>query len=249
MSELVIDLSHHNTILNSLEPAKSHGVRGVIHKATEGSSYLDSKVQARYHLADQVGMLWGCYHFLRPGNMVQQATHFVNSMKNLGVLDDETLLAADHEDSAVSLASLMQFLLEVERLTNRVPVIYSGHVIKAQLQNYTGNAIPYRLWLAQYSSTPTLPKGFKEYFLWQYTDQGSVPGISSPVDLNRFDGTFTELYAGWSGGEDMPIPEFVPTPEPAPEPEPEEKLVEVVIDVHTVPGVKVKVTVVNPGPD
>lgn len=39
----------------------------------------------------------------------------------------------------------------------------------------------YTFWLAQYEDTPTFVYNFQ---LWQYTNQGTVPGIEGPVDLN-----------------------------------------------------------------
>lgn len=39
----------------------------------------------------------------------------------------------------------------------------------------------YDIWFAQYANEPRLPY---EYKVWQYTAEGTVPGITQPVDLN-----------------------------------------------------------------
>lgn len=39
----------------------------------------------------------------------------------------------------------------------------------------------YVFWLAEYSPTPTFAYDFE---MWQYTNEGSVPGIQGPVDMN-----------------------------------------------------------------
>lgn len=39
----------------------------------------------------------------------------------------------------------------------------------------------YDIWFAQYANEPKLPYNFK---IWQYTAEGTVPGIPQPVDLN-----------------------------------------------------------------
>lgn len=39
----------------------------------------------------------------------------------------------------------------------------------------------YEIWFAQYANEPTLPYHYK---VWQYTAEGTVPGIYKPVDLN-----------------------------------------------------------------
>jgi len=227
----VIDLSHHNTIPESLQAAKDAGVWGIIHKLTEGTSFTDDKVQGRYFLAGQAGMLWGLYHFIRPGRIEEQAQFFVDQANALEVADDDTLYVLDYEDAGVSLDDALEFMRKVEELTGHVPVLYSGHVLKEALGGKPNPEISdYLLWLAQYSSAPTLPVGFDSYWLWQFTESGSVPGISPPVDCNAFDGTEYDLRASWSGtGE--------PTPEPGPEPE----VATVTITIAAPPGVNVVV--------
>jgi len=226
----VIDLSHHNTVPSSLQPARDAGVWGVIHKLTEGTGFTDSKVGARYFLARDAGMLWGVYHFIRPGKIEQQAEYFVGRADALEVADDDTLYVLDYEDAGVSLNDALTFMRRVEALTGRAPALYSGHVLKEALGGKPNAEISeYRLWLAQYSSAPTLPPGFDDYWLWQFSESGSVPGINPPVDVNAYDGTETDLRAEWSGG--------APVPEPGPEPE----AVVVTITIAAPPGVQVVV--------
>jgi lysozyme len=201
----VIDISHHQ-IVQSLEEVKEEGIVGVIHKLTEGTSFVDKKVSARFHLAQEAGLKWGLYHFLRPGNMRAQAEHFINTARAKGMLGPEVMLAADHEDRGVSLADLVNFLHAVESLSNRSPVIYSGHVLKEQLGTKGDSRLkPYRLWLAQYSSKPKLPAGFDKHWLWQYTEDGQVPGITPPTDLNAcWEDDIPALLATWSGTYEEP---------------------------------------------
>ena len=228
----VIDLSHHNAIPQSLVPARQAGIIGCIHKCTEGSTHADSKVEARHYLAMQAGMAWGLYHFLRPGSMGAQAEWFVSTANRLGVIDERTLLCADHEDDNVSLDELIEWLDLVEEATGRVPIIYSGHVLKDQCQTapYPTN---YRLWLCHYTSgTPTLPAGCNSYWLWQYSDKATVAGITPPTDVNHFEGSDEDFLAAWSGGTAIVSP--VP-------PEPATGVVTIAITAPA--GVEVKVTV------
>jgi hypothetical protein len=122
------------------------------------------------------------------------------------LLGPEVMLAADHEDRGVSLADLVNFLHAVESLSNRSPVIYSGHVLKEQLGTKGDSRLkPYRLWLAQYSSKPKLPAGFDKHWLWQYTEDGQVPGITPPTDLNAcWEDDIPALLATWSGTYEEP---------------------------------------------
>ena len=43
----------------------------------------------------------------------------------------------------------------------------------------------YGIWLAQYYDTPFFPY---EFTMWQYTNAGTVDGISGQVDLNLYFG-------------------------------------------------------------
>lgn len=206
---VVVDLSHHNTVPESLKPAKAAGVLGVIHKLTEGTGYVDDKVAARYHLALDADLLWGVYHFIRPGKIAEQARHFLAQAK--GVANPETIFVLDYEDAGVSLDDCLQFLELVEVETGRTPIIYSGHVLKEKLGGKpNANLARYPLWLAQYGPEAVLPPGWDNYWLWQFTDKGTVPGINPPTDCNAYDGPTEQMVAEWRGEE---------APEPAPEPE------------------------------
>src|SRR5262245_30011624 len=131
----VIDLSHYNTIPQSLMPAAQSGIVGVIHKLTESTGYTDPKVQARYSLARDAGLCWGVYHFIRPGKISQQASFFLAQAKKLEVTDDDTLYVLDYEDAGVSLDDVAVFMQAIEAGLDprRAPVLYSGHVLKDKL--------------------------------------------------------------------------------------------------------------------
>jgi lysozyme len=199
MNNKVIDLSHNNVIAKDLVPARDAGVRGVIHKLSEGVSMTDPTVKARYTLSKDAGLLWGIYHFLRPGDIGQQVAHFLKKAEQLQVMDDSTLLACDFEKT-IPLVDVLHFLQAIETATERSPVLYSGNYLKD-----AGGApacppiVRYRLWMPQYGPEAVLPKGFDSYWLWQWTDKGKVAGIGGSVDLNHFNGTDQQLAAEWSG--------------------------------------------------
>jgi lysozyme len=207
---LVIDLSHNNNVVNWNAIAGA-GIRGVIHKATEGVSVLDHTYDARREAAVKAGLLWGAYHFLRPGDMKAQAAFFLRTAKP----DATTLVAADHEDTGVSLDNLKVFLAELTSATGRSPVVYSGHVIKAQLGDRHDAALEKcRLWLAQYTTgEPAWPdKTWAKWWLWQFTDQGATPGITGHVDHDAYANAAGNLAAEWSGGTPAPAAASAQTP-------------------------------------
>ncbi|MDQ3746468.1 MAG: glycoside hydrolase family 25 protein, partial [Acidobacteriota bacterium] len=54
LPNVVIDLSHHNTV-TSFQQVKDAGILGVIHKATEGTSFVDPRYTERRTAALAVG--------------------------------------------------------------------------------------------------------------------------------------------------------------------------------------------------
>lgn len=197
---LVLDLSHHNDVTD-FAAIKAAGIYAVIHKATEGSDYIDPTFQARRDAARAAGLLFGAYHFLRPGDMEQQAAFFLSVAYD----DDDvsTQFCADHEDSGVSLDDLKTFLAAVRDETRLIPALYSGNVIKEQLGSAADTELAqYPLWLAQYTeglAPPTWPYAtWPDWWLWQYTDQGSIAGVSNAVDFDSFDGSPEQLAASWA---------------------------------------------------
>ena len=201
----VIDIYHGNSV-NSWSAIKAAGILGVIHKATEGTANVDSKYADRKIQALNTGLLWGAYHFAHAGNVQAQVDHFLS----VAGIDDQTLYALDWEDTpagTMALGEAHQFLQLVDQKVgaNRC-VVYSGNVAKEKLGG-TRDAFfgAHRLWLAQYSSAPSVQVSWDKPWLWQYSDGSvgpqphSLNGVDGAVDSDSWDGTDTELLAGWSG--------------------------------------------------
>ena|SRR5215471_174355 len=219
----LIDLSHWN-VVETLTQCPGAGIDGVIHKCTEGTGKIDDKCAARYYLAKEANLYWGLYHFVRPGSMEDQVDNFLSRAGGADVLDVNTLLALDWEDAGVTIDQALEFLEMLEDKAQRSPVLYSGHVLKDALagQPASPSLTKYRLWLAQYASKPVLPPGYSDYWAWQFTDKGQVPGISPPTDLNE-----CQNFINWPGSSTVPVPD--------------QKIV--TIDITTPDGVSVMVNI------
>jgi lysozyme len=199
----VVDIYRLDSV-SSFEKAHEFGIRGVIHKATEGATLTDRLYAQRRVAALDAGMLWGAYHFLRPGDMAGQAHRFIDEAQPT----EAALLAADHEDPRVSLSDLFEFLHEIETEAGRKAVLYSGFLIKEQLGGGTNSIREYiashRLWLCQYGPAPKWPSIWPKPWLWQYTGDGSgpapheVPGIQDKMDVNSYEGSDEDLAASWA---------------------------------------------------
>jgi lysozyme len=108
---VVIDLSHFNTV-TSFSDVKTGGVVGVIHKAAQGTDWIDATYASRKQQAQAAGLWWGAYHFGTNNDGAAQAQYFLSKV-NPGPND---LLALDFEqnpDSQMTIAQAEQFVTEV----------------------------------------------------------------------------------------------------------------------------------------
>lgn len=226
----VIDLSHHNPVPDWAKLAQT-GIIGVIHKATEGASYVDDQLYARARPAIDAGLLWATYHFMRPGSTFAQMDHY------LAVVDpvEGERMVLDHEDAGVSLQQLEEAVDELLTMCPGVNVsIYSGHLIKEQLSGKKSDylAAHTSLWIAQYTSAaaPSWPTAtWPQWALWQFTDHASVPGCTKPVDGNRWNGDEQSLRQWFKPAMETPAPVPVPT--------------KMDIDIWGPPGLEISLTI------
>lgn len=199
---VVIDLSHHNRILD-WDAVASDGIAGIIHKATQGFRFIDPKYKSRKDKALEKGLMWGAYHFGVGGDGVAQANHFL-SVVNPGPKD---LLVLDLENnptgSDMSLDEAEEFVEQIQAVTGRWPGLYSGHYIKEMLRNRTDTVLTNCwFWLAQYSNIAKVPRAWSKWTMWQYTDGAagpephSVNGIGH-CDRDKFNGDMNELKTLW----------------------------------------------------
>ena len=205
MINAVVDLSHHNKI-SSFSKAAEAGILGVIQKATQGASFKDPTYSTNRKRAIDAGLLFGAYHFGTAGDPQLQADFF------LSTATDVSLLVLDFEPNPqghdMSLLEAEQFVHHLFTQTGRYPDLYSGHTVKEALAA-AGIADPSQtelskcwLWFARYGAAPLVPRIWKQWTMWQYTDGAAgdaphdVPGIGR-CDRNQFAGTAAELKAFW----------------------------------------------------
>ena len=104
-----IDISHYQTV-NDYQAVKDDGIELVIHKATEGASYVDRKYEEHRKQFVALGTHWGSYHFGIGGSGVDQATTF------LEIADRNGLLVLDLEENPKAIVChwMRQYLLCVK---------------------------------------------------------------------------------------------------------------------------------------
>lgn len=195
----IIDVSANNGRIDWSQLVKE-GVAEVFIRLTLGVGTLDPKAYFYATEAIANGIAVSYYHVAYPdtksgGNVVADATkeaaYFCEMLHEHGmpapkdiVVDLETETALSREDFTLWLTT---FLQHVKVLSDKDPIIYS---YKSYLDEHLlpghqfGN---YRLWIANYNnvSEPVLPNGWETYYQWQYSETGTIAGITGHVDLNK----------------------------------------------------------------
>ncbi|MBG6185532.1 GH25 family lysozyme M1 (1,4-beta-N-acetylmuramidase), partial [Arthrobacter sp. CAN_A214] len=219
---LGVDVSSHQGTVN-WAGAWNSGSRFAYVKATEYTSYINPFFSQQYTGAESVGMLRGAYHFALPSlsDGRTQADYFVANGggwsadgKTLPpLLDVEYNPYTSLGNSCYNMtASQMvtwigDFSDRMVQLTGRVPMIYTTadwwNTCTGSSQAFSDHP----LHLARYSNSTagTIPAGWSNYSLWQYTDSGPVVG-----DWNQWTGDLASLRDFARNGPSAPAPAPLP---------------------------------------
>lgn len=208
----VLDLSHWQTTIN-FATLKAGGILGVILKATEGTGYTDTTYRSRRASAEQAGLIVSTYHFLKAGNAQAQMAYY---LAQVNPAPGERMVI-DVEEAGTTLSDVhaaVQALLDDPRGVQ--VTVYGGSLIKDLLGSSPDKFLADNtsLWLAQYTSgTPSWPKQvWPNWSLWQYSDKGSVKGVSGACDVNVFNGEDANLVK-WLSPAPKPVPQPPVTPD------------------------------------
>lgn len=167
------------------------GYRFVWVKATEGQDFTDPAFWRNAKAARDAGLKVGAYHFLRPragrsGAVEARWFHEHLVLAHLGKGDLRPVL--DVETTALGPTNTRRYvreaLNELRRLTGIRPLFYT-YPSFLEGEWPTDLAVIADLWIAHYQvAKPTLPKPWAQYVAWQFSSDGSVPGIAGRCDLN-----------------------------------------------------------------
>ncbi len=197
-----IDVSHWQGTIN-WSSVYASGRRFVMAKASQGQSFVDSKYLINRTGATAAGLKFTAYHFASPDttylDAVREADHFVNTAQ---LRSGNLIPALDLEvTGGLGSAALTRWTMDwLNRVTARMggvkPMIYSSpgfwrsNLADTRVFADAGYKV---LWVAHWGATaPTVPAsnwGGHGWTFWQYSNCGSVPGISGCVDENRYNGT------------------------------------------------------------
>ncbi|MGQ3477757.1 GH25 family lysozyme [Paenibacillus sp. TY11] len=200
-----IDVSHHNGNIDWQQVAAAGKTFAFI-KATEGTKYQDNQFLVNVQGARDANILVGAYHFLNAttaDGARQEAANFARAIDSAGGrLDLPPVMDYENNPKGLTPAQISEvahaFLDEMEKLTGRQPIVYTGNVFASK---FDPTFSMYKLWVARYSTTqkPTAVPAWNNWWAWQYSSTGSVPGIRGQVDLDEYNGTIDELRASLAG--------------------------------------------------
>ena len=182
-----IDVSHHQGAIDWQLVATSSTHFAFV-KATEGRDYTDPRFESNWRGAKAASIPRGAYHFFTfcsPG--LAQAEHFLSvvppSADALPPVADVEFVGncrswSSLPDVAVELGV---FLEAVERAWKLKPILY---VTPDSLERVVGERFrAHPIWIRSVFSEPD-HRAYRGWYLWQFSDNSRVPGISGAVDRN-----------------------------------------------------------------
>lgn len=212
MTLTVVDVSHHQNDAGPIDfGALFHAVGAFLCKASERTDYADPAYNTNMPAARAGGGVnRGSYHFAgssltgRVGDPTAEADHYCwvanHQPGEVLVLDYEPKIPPPDPDGWCA-----TFLTRVRDRTGVVPMTYMSESV-ARSQPWTRTrATNTGLWVARYGpNTGTRPDltlnvgAWQRPAMWQYTSNGTVPGVRGKVDLSEFYGT-AQAWARYGG--------------------------------------------------
>ncbi len=201
-----IDLSHHN--VDNYAPIDwvqvlGAGYRFAFIKATDGynSCWKDPTFRRSMDGGHQAGLFMGAYHYARPDLnpdarvearcFLKVAEQYLKSGYLRPVLDLEKGASLGKERLTNWVHVWMDTLKQQSGIE---PILYT---YSSFTHNLNSSATRYDFWLAHYTGNPDIapnPGLWDDWDFWQYTDEGSIPGVQDPtIDLDIFNGGLTRL--------------------------------------------------------
>ncbi|MGB2963318.1 MAG: GH25 family lysozyme [Anaerolineales bacterium] len=204
-----LDVSHWQGTINWTKVANANYIF-TFAKGTEGVGWTDVKFHTNMNQGRDAGVFMGVYHFARPdlGNSGAAEANYFLSVAGDYLKSGYLRPVLDLEvGGSLGKTALSNWVLEwMETVKNRTgiePLIYTNLYF---INTYLTNAVTdYDLWIAYWTngcdSTVTFdipPTGkWNDWAFWQYcvAGPGTVPGILTSIDLNKFNGIKASLQS------------------------------------------------------
>jgi lysozyme len=195
-----IDLSKWNGMVD-FKKLKTNNpkVDTVIIRASQGTNNADPMFLTNVKGCIDNGFSWGAYHFAtwNDSNELRDATaeaqFFIAQLKKAGTPTYTIWLDTESNKTNIILTkaqmgSYIRTFFAV--LKNAGYQDYGIYASSGFVSSFYPSPNPFgniKLWIASYNgkTKPTMPPGWTNYTLWQYTDQGRVAGVNTLCDLSK----------------------------------------------------------------
>lgn len=189
-----IDVSRHNGDINWREVAGA-GIAFAFVRiggrlADSGELYEDARFEDNLTGAQGAGIKTGVYFYsqaVSAQEAVEEAQFVLDKLAGRGleypvVFDWEiySKTARSANVDSVTLTSCAIAFCDTVAQAGYTPMIYIGREVGYNRLDRT-QLTAYDFWFAQYAAKPDM---YYDYRIWQYTDSGSVPGVSGKVDMD-----------------------------------------------------------------
>jgi lysozyme len=194
----VIDVSsdqHPNNAPIDWPAVARAGVTTALIKATQGTTYVNPWLASDLQGASEAGLDVRCYHFADFTNADAEAAFFVQHAGRFA-------RAGDFETSR-DVAWMRQFLQALGAPADQLLAYGSASTLVGIYQQ-----LPAMAWVAEYQ---VLSPGWG--VLWQFSETATIPGITGPVDEDRWQGSEIQydVYFGIYDPQPLPLPIKEPT--------------------------------------
>ncbi len=207
---LGIDVSYYQETINWTS-VKNAGVAFAFVRVSDGEVFQDPKFTANWNGAKQAGIVRGAYQFFRPNQSITaQADKMIAAIGTYTPGDLPPVIDVEDDGGlapSTVATKVRQWVDRVKGALGVEPIVYTGKYFWRDEVGAPSSFVGNPLWIAQYTSMcPDLPGPWQKWTFWQYTDSGHVAGISGNVDMNRFNGSVTDLLAFANAGSMPPPP-------------------------------------------
>lgn len=197
-----IDVSKHQGNVN-WQNVKNAGISFAFARAIDDATgnTADPKFARNWQGMKDAGIFRGAYHFLRPNrNTTTAANLFVSIVGALGAGDLPPVIDVEVTGNASVdniLDDIGNWIDIVEAALNRQVIIYANRPFWESTLGNSTRFSDHPFWIAHYTTAaqPRIPSAFPRYTFWQFSQTGTVSGVSGNVDLDRFNGSMNGLRA------------------------------------------------------
>lgn len=207
---LGIDVSYYQGTIN-WTTVKNAGVKFAFIRVSDGDVFTDPKFSTYWTGAKQAGVIRGAYQFFRPNqNVTAQADKMIAAIGTYTPGDLPPVIDVEATGGLSASTVAARIRTWVDRVKNALgvaPIVYTGKYFWRDDVGGPTSFVGNPLWIAQYTSLcPDLPAPWQRWTFWQYSESGTVAGVSGGnVDMDRFNGSVDDLLA-FANSATMPTP-------------------------------------------